>query len=159
MDAVVKRTETDSCPSSMHSLIVPVEIYHASNPSKTLRTYALLDNQSNTCFASEELVEELRPPTQEANLRLTTMLETQMVKSQVIKGLTIKGVGQDVEIEMPATYTRDRIPANKTLIPRQESTRKWPHLASVADKLQPFDDDLQVGLLVGFNCSAAMLPK
>ena len=160
VEASCQRVDVDiTDETAMHSMIVPVTIYHISDPSRKIRTYALLDNQSNSCFATEALADELGAPTQAVNLKLTTMLETQSVTSRVVHGLVIQGIGEEQEVEMPATYTRDCIPADKALVPRQETALKWPHLQDIAEKLQPYDDNLSIGLLIGFNCTAALLPQ
>ena len=60
---------------SMHSLIVPVMISHADNPNIQLKTYALLDNQSNSCFGSDNLIKKLAASTADVKLRLITALK------------------------------------------------------------------------------------
>ena len=42
-----------------HSPIVPVKIYHKDNPEKIIKAYAVLDNQSNGCFVSNSLANQL----------------------------------------------------------------------------------------------------
>ena len=37
--------------------------------------------------------------------------------------------------------------------------RQWHHLQNIAEKLQPYRNDLDVGLLLGVNASAALVPK
>ena len=63
------------------------------------------------------------------------------------------------EVCLPTTYSRTEIPADRTLIPRKETVIKWPHLKTVAHELQPYQPDLEIGLLIGFNCSIALLPR
>ena len=36
---------------------------------------------------------------------------------------------------------------------------KWPHLQHIAEQLYPYIEDLDIGILIGSNCSAAMMPK
>ena len=103
----------------MHSMIVPVLVHRVHNPKKQIRTYALLDNQSNSYFMTGALTDELIPLTEDVHLKLTNMLESQIVQSRVVKGLVIQGVGAELKIDMPIRYTYESIPGEKTLFPRQ----------------------------------------
>ena len=38
-------------------------------------------------------------------------------------------------------------------------TSQWPHLASIERKLMPYQHDIEVGLLIGSNCSRAIMPR
>ena len=62
-------------PSCMHSLIVPVWIHHRRDIRKKLLTYALLDEQSDTCFVKEDLLERLDVNGHEVELKLSTVLQ------------------------------------------------------------------------------------
>ena len=43
-----------------HSLIVPVWLYQRGYPEKKELVYALLDNQSDACFVTEEILQKLQ---------------------------------------------------------------------------------------------------
>lgn len=88
-------------------------------------TYALLDDQSDTCFIKQTAVDKLGVSGPEVHLKLSTVLAQQ----------TIWCIRK-------ATYTREIIPArhSQTLIP--ETARKWPHLKKVADHLMAYNDQL-----------------
>lgn len=34
----------------------------------------------------------------------------------------------------------------------------WPHLTPIADQLMPYREDVEVGLLIGTNCTCAIKP-
>ena len=142
-----------------HAMIMPVVMHHESDPNLQITTYAMLDNQSNACFVSGSIIEKLDVNCDEVKLELTTMLDKNVIHSQLVKGLVIKGVCESSELRLPPTYSRSTIPANKNLIPRPENVRKWPHLIDVSCQLQPIKENLEIGLLIGFNCSAALLPR
>ena len=42
---------------------------------------------------------------------------------------------------------------------QQGVARKWPHLKKVADHLMPYNDQLDVSLLLGINCARAIKPR
>ena len=81
-----------------------------------------------------------------------------MVSCQKINGLVVRGFKKESEIPLPGAYSRDEIPVKRSQIPRPESVFGWPHLERIADKLMPYRDDVDVGLLIGVNCARAIKP-
>lgn len=142
----------------MHSLIVPVWIHHRKDTRKKLLTYALLDEQSDACFVKEDLLGRLDVNGPEVELKLSTVLAEKVIKSRRIEGLVIRGYNEDVEIPLPKSYSRSSIPAKKSQIPRRESAVNWPHLQKISEKIMPLNEDIEVGLLIGLNCSRAIKP-
>jgi len=121
--------------------------------------YALLDEQSDACFVKQTTLEKLDVDGPEVYLKLSTVLAEENITSQKITGLVVRGVNEDSEISLSRTYTRDIIPAKRSQIPRPETTRKWPHLKRIANHLMPYNDNLDVGLLLGINCARAIKPR
>ncbi len=150
--------EVETTSNSLHSLIIPITVYHSSNPEKKMNTYALLDNQSNACFLDQRLADELNVPSERVHLSLTTMADKRIVPCNLVNGLVIKGVEENSEVKLPGVYTKESIPVDKDLIPRKETINKWPHLKSVANDL-PILKEKEVGMLIGFNCSVALMPR
>ena len=151
---------TNSCAEPVsHSLIVPVWVHHADNQDNKIMVYALLDDQSDACFIKQTAVEKLGVSGPEVHLKLSTVLAQEMISSRKITGLVVRGVYESAEIPLPRTYTRDIIPARSSQIPRPETARKWPHLKKVADHLMPYNDQLDVSLLLGINCARAIKPR
>lgn len=61
--------------SSSTSMIVPVWVSSAIQPSKEQLVYALLDTQSDSTFIEKEVSNELQPNTSPVQLKLTTMIQ------------------------------------------------------------------------------------
>lgn len=146
---------TSSC---MHSSIVPVWIHHRSNSNEKLLTYTLLDEQSDACFVREDLLRRLNVNGPEVELKLSTVLAEKVIKSRRIEGLVVHGYNEDVEIALPKSYSRSSIPAKERQIPRPESALNWPHLKEIGGKIMPLNKNIDVGLLIGLNCSRAIKP-
>ena len=51
------------------------------------------------------------------------------------------------------------IPARQSQIPRPETACKLQHLKRITDYLMPYNDNLDVSLLLGINCVCAIKPK
>ena len=151
---------TSSCPEPItHSLIVPVWLHHEDSPDCKIMVYALLDDQSDACFIKQTALEMLGIEGPEVHLRLSTVLAEEDITSQKISGLVVRGVNESTEIPLPRTYTRDIIPAKRSQIPRPETARKWSHLKRIAGDLMPYNDNLDVSLLIGINCARAIKPR
>ena len=142
-----------------HSPIAPVKIHHKDNPGKIIESYAVLDNQLNGCFISSSLANQLCTERQPVNLKLTTMSNEDTIESDVVHGLVIRGENESTELMLPATYTRSSIPIDKALIPKPETVERLPHLQKISQELSPYEPEVGIDLLIGFNCSAALLPR
>ena len=142
-----------------HSLILPVWLGHEDNPDAKVLTYALLDDQSDACFVRRTVMDKLAVKGHKVRLRLSTVLTEEVVTCEKISGLIVQGFKEETSIHLPATYSRGNIPASQGQIPRPENARNWPHLARIADLLMPFREDLEVGILIGTNCTRAIKPR
>jgi hypothetical protein len=78
-------TEAGDVPVNMG--IVPVWLYHKSEPEKRIKVYALLDNGSGGTFIKTETMERLGIDGEDTTLVLTTMHGIQEMKTKVVNGL------------------------------------------------------------------------
>ena len=144
---------------NMSAMILPVYVSHENDPSSERLVYALLDSQSDTSFILEKTCDSLGVTGVDVKLSLSTMFaENKMVESQKIKGLSVRGFNQSLRLPLPVTYTRQIMPANRSHIPTPETARKIPYLEAIASELMPLQD-CEVGLLIGYNCARALLPR
>ena len=122
--------------------------------------YALLDDQSDTTFFKEKTLEDLNVKGQKTLLMLTTLqAERKLVDSHVVKGLVVRDFKREVTIHLPKTFSRNIIPANRDQIPRPESARQWPHTERIADQFMPYRANVDVGILIGLDCTRALIPR
>ena len=141
------------------SMIVPVWLYHVSDPNKKIMVYALLDEQSDACFVSNSTVSALNIAGQDTNLKISTVLAEETVKCQKISGLSLSAINNDDKIPLPKTYTRKTIPVCRDQIPNPETARQRPHLESLTSELMTPESNVEVGLLIGANCPRAIKPR
>jgi hypothetical protein len=142
----------------MTSMVVPVYVSREDNPSREVLVYALLDTTSDSTFIARSVADDLQTPFQHATLRLTTMSDTNsMVDCRKYSGLKVRGFSSDDVIRLPTCYSRDHIPINEEHIPTPLTTNGWPHLSRLENLLTP-KQDCPVGLLIGYNCPAALAP-
>ncbi|XP_026224932.1 uncharacterized protein LOC113168143 [Anabas testudineus] len=141
------------------STVVPVWLSTTSNPENELLVYALLDNQSDTTFILQEKAETLNAPKEPVQLKISTLSSrSTVIPSQRLKGLQVRGFYSSKKIPLPTTYSREFIPVILSHIPTQKTARAWPHLEHLAEEMAPLID-CDVGLLIGYDCSQALLPR
>ena len=142
------------------SMIVPVIVRSQTDPSREFLEYAILDEQSNSCFISKTLSEKLGLRGPKTELLLSTMQEQNVrISSSRISGLEVLDVNREHTVQLPVCFERDNIPAKKSQIPKSAVVSKWPHLECLADKLMPYDPTLEVSLLIGSNCPRVIRPR
>lgn len=81
-----------------------------------------------------------------------------VIPCQKLTNLQVRGYNQEKRIPLPSVFTREFIPVDRLHIPTSETSLKWPHLEQLSDKIPPLLD-CEVGLLIGYNCHQALLPR
>ena len=141
------------------STIVPVWISTVDKPDNEILIYTLLDTQSDSTFILKDTSDALNVQSEEVKLKLSTMTaKDTIIQSSRISGLQVRGFNSDLRISLPPTYTREFIPADRSHIPTNETAKKWSHLQQISDELPPIQS-CEVGLLIGYNCPQALLPR
>ena len=64
-----------------------------------------------------------------------------------------------VKIELPKAYLRDSILSRRNQIPRSETASIWPHLQRIKSKIPPYQEHLEVGILMECNCPQPIKPR
>lgn len=144
--------------ASATSSIVPVLVSSIQEPHREVLTYAILDTQSDSTFVLEDILDKLNVDAQPVKLKLSTMtaIDT-IISSKNVRGLQVRGLHSKNHIQLQQAYSRDFIPVDKSYVPTKETALLWPHLRHLADKLPPLQD-CDVGLLIGYDCPAALTP-
>lgn len=145
-------------PKCTHSMLVPVHLKHKNRPEMKETVYALLDPQSDACFVKESVLQSAGLNGESINLEVNTMNGKAVTKSEVMHGLIVEDFKGEVEIELPSTYSKGDIPADRDLIPRRDTTAKWRHLEAVSRELPEYFPDAEIGILIGLNCPKAIKP-
>ncbi|XP_076869830.1 uncharacterized protein LOC143521148 [Brachyhypopomus gauderio] len=145
--------------STQTSSVIPVWVSSIKQPEKEVLVYALLDTQSDTTFILDEVAQDLNTKKESVSLQLSTMsAKSTVIPCHKLKNLQVRGYNSEKRIPLPPVFTREFIPANRSHIPTSETARKWPHLEQLAIEIPP-PLDCEVGLLIGYNCHQALLPR
>ena len=134
-------------------------LYHKDNPSNKVKTYALLDDASDTTFIASKIKDQLGVEGTRTSLDLSTMHGRRVIHVSRINGLVAERTDRRAKVELPKTYTKESIPSRRDQIPTPAMTDKWPHLTKIKNKIPEVDKNLDVGLLIGCNCPKAMKPR
>lgn len=148
-----------NCSSTTTSMILPVLIHHKDNPDRRVKVYAVLDDQSDTCFVTDDVTKSLAVTGPAVKLELGTMHAVRNIDTQKVEGLIVSRFDGQVDIPLPKAYTRNLIPGLRGQIPSPETARKYEHLKTIADEIPPYDEQLSIGLLIGNNCVRALKPR
>lgn len=149
----------NDCNNTRTSMIVPVWVHHKDNQDLKVEMYAVLDDQSDTCFITDDACSQLSLSGPEITLELGTMHSVENILTKKIEGLVVSHQNEEVSIPLPRAYSRDQIPARREQIPRPEITRGWEHLKPISEQIAPYRRELKIGLLVGNNCVRAIKPR
>ena len=155
---VTSSDEVGARPRCTHSMLVPVQLQHPDHPTKKETVYALLDPQSDTCFVKDAVLQKMGLSGKEVVLEVNTMTGKTVSRSQAIRGLVVEDHTGEVKIELPQTYSKEDIPADRQLIPRRETAAQWSHLMEVAGAIPEYLPDADIGILIGINCPKALKP-
>ena len=137
--------------------ILPVRVKKKGS-NETITTYAFYDNGSSGCCLTESLREKMAVDGERTQLQLGTMHGQSLITTTVVSDLVVTDMEGKNPVELPQSYTRFEIPVTEQQIPTPEEVKRWEHLRSVAEKIPEFIPNLEIGLLIGSNCPAAMEP-
>ena len=62
-------------------------------------------------------------------------------------------------LQLPKAFSRKTIPAKRSHIPRPESALRWPRLEKIAAQIAPYQNDVEIGILIGSDCPCAIMPR
>ena len=143
----------------INSMILPVWLHHKDRPQSKVLVYALLDNASDTTFIKTSTLKDLGVEGPELKIKLYTMHGNAEIPVQKVDGLVVERFDKKVKIELPKAYSRDSIPSRRNQIPRPETASEWPHLQRIENKIFAYQEQLEVGILIGCNCPRAIKPR
>ena len=119
----------------------------------------MLDDQSDTCFITDDVTSSLGVTGPAVKLELGTMQAVENIDTQRIDGLIVSHFNRKVDIPLPKAYTRSHIPGLRGQIPRPKAALKYKHLERIAEEIAPYDEHLTIGVLTSNNCVRALNPR
>jgi len=109
--------------------IVPVKV---KGPTKSVITYALLDNGSDVSLCEKDLAAQIGVRGEEKSYYLTTQEKKNSRKvGQYLTGLTVESLDDGNRLNIPKLWTVDNLNVASHSIPSNADVKRWPHLYDV----------------------------
>ena len=130
--------------------LVAIKVQY-DNPSKVLKTHALLDSCNEGSFILERLINNLPVKGQKTSITIKTLNEQVANKAMVVKGLKVTTNNGDSNgwLEFPDTYTEKYLSVDKDDTAAPSKLKQWKHL-------ERQNQCISVGLLIGTNFVKAL---
>ncbi|XP_075534522.1 uncharacterized protein LOC142568489 [Dermacentor variabilis] len=137
-----RRTEVANAGNSTKSCakICLVEVTHETQPEKTVRAYAILDDQSNRSLVRPELLNDFGVKGTSTQYTLRTCSGSTEVIGRVAHGFFVQSMSGEVKFPLPPLLECKAIPENRDEIPTPDAARHYPHLKSVANHIPPLEE-------------------
>ena len=138
------------------SKIVLLDIFHPDNAQNTVRTYAVIDEQSNASMISPVLLEKLGISGEKQKYYLSTCSGAREMKfGYRASGLFVKNL-MGCKFKLPTLVKCDNIPSDKGEIPIPEKVKKFAHLKDIAEEIPQKDEQAEIHLLIGWDAPELM---
>ena len=131
------------------SKTVLVDVSVSSDPQKSIRVYAMLDDQSDQTLASPELFDAMNVTNQPEPYSMKSCSGEVAMYSRRARGFQVSAIDGSACYDLPTLIECDNIPNEKREIPTPEVARSYPHLYDIAPLIPEFDPKANIQLLIG----------
>ena len=138
--------------------VLPMLLWHKSNPNHVIKVYGMLDNCSQGTFIKKDILANLNAPKVDTKISIKTITGIVKEDAHIVKDLIVSNLDGSNQIGLPKVFSRQDLPIDRNEIPTPERVRSWSYLEEIADEIPDLDCDIPIGLLIGVNCPAALRP-
>ena len=130
------------------TVLVDISAPHLSD--KVLRSYVILDDQSEESFAASHLFDYFNIKSSKIDYRLQTMTHNSYkLSGRIAEGLLIKGVYENHLFDLPRLFENNFIPNTKHDVATSDVVESFDQVCHLANRFPPFDETAPVSLLLG----------
>ena len=118
----LKSPSANITPNFISMCVLLVKVSYAGS-KKQISTYAMLDNCSQGCFVKDSIRKNLGANGRKTEITIKTLNGEQKMKSTVMSGLKVRSDSDgDTKrwLDLPATYTKEELPADVEEVPTRE---------------------------------------
>lgn len=126
-----------------------VNIHHANNPDKVLRTYAIIDEQSNRSLANSGFFNFFGVEGPDIQYELTSCSGLSTQTGRRSARFIISSLDGKSSLRLSTLMECNYIPNNRDEIPTPEVARSYRHMRDIEEEIPPLDQDAEITLLVG----------
>ncbi|XP_062587040.1 uncharacterized protein LOC134248654 [Saccostrea cucullata] len=131
------------------SKTILVNVYPQGEPNNFVKTYALIDDQSNCSLAKSELFEMLNINSETKDYQLQTCSGVKTMTSRIAKNLVVTSLDGRTKHLLPPIVECDHIPNNRDEIATPALARRFQHLSDIACHIPELDSKAKILLLIG----------
>lgn len=131
------------------SKICLITVHHNGQPDRSVRLYAILDDQSNWSLARSEFFDLFGLKGTDALYTLRTCAGFTEMSGRRATGFIAQPLDGSLSINLPTLIECNYIPEDRSEIPTPEVAKHHSHLNSIAKHIPPLDPDAQILLLLG----------
>ena len=131
------------------SKICLVNVYPTGHRDKAVKTYAILDEQSNRSLARSQFFDIFDDQSPSAPYSLKTCAGLKETIGRRANGYKVESLDGNISIPLPSLIECNEIPNNRAEIPTPNVALHHPHLKSIAHLIPELDPDAPILLLLG----------
>ncbi|XP_063397214.1 uncharacterized protein LOC134681506 [Mytilus trossulus] len=128
---------------------VLVTIYQKNQRANAVKTYALIDDQSNRSLMKPELSALLNAQGEEISYTLSSCSGKVNITGKKISNLIVESLDANVALDLPPLIECDGIPNIRSEIPTPEIAAYYNHLWDIASNIPQIDENCEILLLLG----------
>ena len=129
--------------------LVLVKVYQNSRPDQFLKTYAILDEQSNRSLARPEFFSKLKISSEKFEYTLKTCSDTVVMSGRRAVDCVIESLDGSKCYQLPTVIECTNIPILRDEIPTPQVAMHHTHLQDIAYQIPELDREADILLLIG----------
>lgn len=131
------------------SKICLVSVYPKGRPDQKVRTYVMLDDQSNVSLARSAFFDMFDIQGEASPYTLKTCSGITETAGRRASGFMVESADGQLHLSLPTLIECNLIPNNRDEIPTPEAAQSHKHLRCIADRIPPLDASAEILLLLG----------
>ncbi|XP_011487025.2 uncharacterized protein LOC105356652 [Oryzias latipes] len=131
------------------SKICLAKVYPEGHRDSAVKTYVILDDQSNRSLAGPEFFELFNIKNEPVNYNLRTCTGIVETWGKMAEGFQLESLDGSVVIPLPPLIECQDIPNNRSEIPTPSAVMHQPHLQPIGKYIPELDPNAQILLLLG----------
>ena len=158
------RTEEDDQKDSIGMPVIPVRLYPADKPEKSVIVYAMLDICSTGTFILQETVDELNQKAEGVTVAVRTVIGSKTSRKNYVKKNTlvvesISTCPNTKPVKLPKCYCEESLPVEHDEIITINGLKKWSYLSRIEKEIQNYREDIPIALILGGNVKKIHEPQ
>ena len=152
-----KVCNNDGAPKACSKTLL-VEISMDGVCDKSLLAYCILDEQASTTLVDERVVTffERQFPTRDFTTHFASQNMSMNYNGSIVTGLKVRGVKEKDSISIGQALSFPNISDTRGQVATPKIVKAHEHIAHLSENFPEFNPDVEVLLLIGYDCNAAM---